>query len=78
MPPKGVRVQVARRGQPKVQQRGYVGAAYDALTSPEHASVVRSVAAFGVGVAILSSSWAEIFLPPEISGLVVRFRTRTL
>jgi hypothetical protein len=45
MPPKRITVQPAtRRGQPK----GYFGSLYHSLTSQENASVVISVAMFGV------------------------------
>src|SRR6201999_4187033 len=47
MPPKRIQVQPAsRRAQPK----GYFGQIYHTLTSEENASVVISVAMFGVGV----------------------------
>jgi hypothetical protein len=45
MPPKRIAVQPARRTQPK----GYFGQVYHTLTSEENASVVISVAMFGVG-----------------------------
>lgn len=51
-----------RRGAPAPQ--GYFSQTYNALTSPENASVVRSVAIFGVAVAFFSSSWSEFLLPP--------------
>jgi len=50
----------ARRPAPK----GYVSNVYNTLTSPENASVVRSVAVFGVAIAFFSSSWSEFLLPP--------------
>ncbi|KAI6250235.1 hypothetical protein HI914_01174 [Erysiphe necator] len=37
---------------------------YQALTSPNNANVVKSLAMFGVAVAFFSSSWSEIILPP--------------
>ncbi|KAH6649180.1 hypothetical protein BKA67DRAFT_662095 [Truncatella angustata] len=45
-------------------QKGTIGSAYDAITSPENAAVVRSVAVFGAAVAFLASSWADLLLPP--------------
>ncbi|KIW54710.1 hypothetical protein PV05_07054 [Exophiala xenobiotica] len=44
MPPKRVAIQPARRTQPQ----GYLGSIYHTLTSEENASVVLSVAMFGV------------------------------
>ncbi|ETI19963.1 hypothetical protein G647_08978, partial [Cladophialophora carrionii CBS 160.54] len=46
MPPKRIAVQPARRAQPQ----GYFGQIYHTLTSEENASVVISVAMFGVGL----------------------------
>ncbi|KAH8646760.1 putative TOM core complex subunit Tom6 [Xylariales sp. PMI_506] len=57
MAPKG---QIAGRPQSK----GLLSSTYEAVTSPENASVVRSVAVFGATVAFLYSSWAEFLLPP--------------
>ncbi|CAL3972752.1 hypothetical protein PZA11_004209 [Diplocarpon coronariae] len=61
MAPKRVQIQHAdyRRPAPK----GYFSSAYSTLTSPENASMVRSVAVFGVAVALLSSSWSDYLLP---------------
>ncbi|EKD21409.1 TOM core complex subunit Tom6 [Drepanopeziza brunnea f. sp. 'multigermtubi' MB_m1] len=47
---------------------GYLSSAYGALTSAENASVVRSVAIFGVAVAFFSSSWSEYLLPDSDAG----------
>ncbi|KAI1398284.1 putative TOM core complex subunit Tom6 [Hypoxylon fuscum] len=44
--------------------KGVVGSTYEAITSPENASVVRSVAVFGAAVAFLASPWSEYLLPP--------------
>ncbi|KAK7414814.1 hypothetical protein QQZ08_012495 [Neonectria magnoliae] len=55
------RIAVSSRRAPK----GVLGATYDALTSSDNAAVVRSIAIFGVAVTFLSSSWAEILLPPQ-------------
>ncbi|KAI1841370.1 hypothetical protein JX265_013470 [Neoarthrinium moseri] len=46
--------------------KGTFGAAYETITSPENAAVVRSVAVFGAAVAFLSSPWAEFLLPPYV------------
>ena len=46
-----IRVQPADRPR-RVANRGYVGEAYSAITSPENASVVRSVVVFGVGLSL--------------------------
>lgn len=51
MPPKTQRVVVERAGGGRRvggAQRGYLGQAYEAVTSSENASVVRSIAVFGV------------------------------
>ncbi|KAI1071171.1 hypothetical protein NW752_000646 [Fusarium irregulare] len=61
MPPKRIVVEPRSRRAPK----GVIGSTYDALTSPENAAVVRSIAIFGVVVTFLSSSWGEILLPPQ-------------
>ncbi|KAF8474293.1 hypothetical protein BDZ91DRAFT_714003 [Kalaharituber pfeilii] len=49
----------SRRG----EQPGFILSTFKALRSPENASVVRSVAIFGVAVAFLHSSWAEALVP---------------
>ncbi|KAI1262610.1 putative TOM core complex subunit Tom6 [Xylariaceae sp. FL1019] len=56
MAPKQV---TGRRGAPK----GYFASTYAALTSPDNASVVRSVGVFGVAVAFFASPWSEHLLP---------------
>lgn len=50
MAPKAQRVLVERAGGRRVgaAQKGYFGQAYEAVTSSENASVVRSIAVFGV------------------------------
>jgi hypothetical protein len=50
MAPKQQRVVVERadRRRPNNAPKGYIGQAYGALTAPENASVVRSIAIFGV------------------------------
>ncbi|KAI1814421.1 hypothetical protein GGS20DRAFT_548540 [Poronia punctata] len=44
--------------------KGAIASTYSALTSPENAPVVRSVAVFGAAIAFLSSPWSEYLLPP--------------
>ncbi|KAM7191616.1 putative TOM core complex subunit Tom6 [Naviculisporaceae sp. PSN 640] len=44
---------------PKRNQKGFIQSTYASLTSAENASVVRSIALFGAGVALISSSWAD-------------------
>ncbi|OBU00568.1 hypothetical protein VE01_01185 [Pseudogymnoascus verrucosus] len=65
MPPKTQRVLVERAGGGRRlgAQRGYLGQAYEAVTSSENASVVRSIAVFGVAVAFFSSQWSDMLLP---------------
>ena len=50
MPPKQQRVVVERadRRRPNSAPKGYIGQVYGTLTAPENASVVRSIAIFGV------------------------------
>ncbi|KAH1271600.1 hypothetical protein KXW98_009192 [Aspergillus fumigatus] len=55
------RVVAARSGRP---QKGFFGAAYEELTAPENATIVRSLLVFGAGVAFLHSSLSEFLLPP--------------
>lgn len=51
MPPKTTRVVVERGDRRRAAApKGYFGQTYDALTAPENASVVRSVAIFGVSL----------------------------
>ncbi|PMD23702.1 hypothetical protein NA56DRAFT_643783 [Hyaloscypha hepaticicola] len=64
MAPKQQRIQVQKADPRRSQPKGYFSTAYNTLTSPENASVVRSVAVFGVAVAFFSSSWSEFLLPP--------------
>ncbi|KAI1331676.1 hypothetical protein F5Y16DRAFT_358970 [Xylariaceae sp. FL0255] len=59
MPPKRIYVE-HRAPAPK----GYIASTYDALTSAENASVVRSVGIFGVAVAFFASPWSDWLLPP--------------
>ncbi|KAE8357798.1 putative TOM core complex subunit Tom6 [Aspergillus flavus] len=46
------------------QEKSFLGAAYDEVTHPENATIVRSVLVFGAGVAFLYSSLSELLLPP--------------
>merc|ERR1711939_1282452 len=62
------RVQVARADARRPAPKGYDSNVYNTLTSPENASVVRSVAVFGVAIAFFSSSWSEFLLPPFVKG----------
>ncbi|KAI5458875.1 hypothetical protein BGZ63DRAFT_426194 [Mariannaea sp. PMI_226] len=61
MAPKRAYIEKGSRRAPK----GFIGATYDALTSSENASVVRSIAVFGAAVTFLASSWSEFLLPPK-------------
>ena len=53
MGPRQQRVLVERAGRRGAQPKGMVASTYDALTSPENASVVRSIAIFGVSTEIV-------------------------
>ncbi|CZR53308.1 probable component of translocase of the outer mitochondrial membrane complex [Phialocephala subalpina] len=64
MAPKQQRIQVAKADPRRPAQKGYIASTYQTLTSPENASVVRSIAVFGAAVAFFSSSWSEFLLPP--------------
>ncbi|KAH8599302.1 hypothetical protein B0O99DRAFT_504466 [Bisporella sp. PMI_857] len=64
MPPRQQRVAIEKAGARRTNNKGYVASVYSTLTSPENASVVKSVAIFGAAVAIFSSSWSEFLLPP--------------
>lgn len=50
MPPKRIQVEPRGRRAPK----GFIGSTYDALTSPDNAAVVRSIAIFGVSLVLRS------------------------
>ncbi|KAI1118515.1 hypothetical protein F5Y14DRAFT_446877 [Nemania sp. NC0429] len=63
MPPKRILVEPSgprSRGPPK----GVIASTYNALTSPENVSVVKSIAMFGTAVLFFSSPLAEYLLPP--------------
>ncbi|RDA95540.1 hypothetical protein CP533_1185 [Ophiocordyceps camponoti-saundersi (nom. inval.)] len=60
MPPKRPQNLPASRRAPK----SFFTSAYETLTAPENASVVRSIAMFGAAVAFLASPWSSILLPP--------------
>ncbi|KAI0596153.1 hypothetical protein F4775DRAFT_565801 [Biscogniauxia sp. FL1348] len=62
MPPK--RIMVERGGARPRPSKGFFASTYEALTSPENASVVRSIAVFGAAVTFLASPWGEFLLPP--------------
>jgi len=64
MAPKQQRIVVQKADPRRPAPKGYVASAYNSLTSPENATVVRSIAVFGVAVAFFSSSWSEFLLPP--------------
>jgi hypothetical protein len=49
MAPKQQRVIVQKADPRRPAPKGYFSSAYSTLTSPENASVVRSIAVFGVG-----------------------------
>ncbi|KAL4801948.1 hypothetical protein BDV18DRAFT_164458 [Aspergillus unguis] len=49
---------------PKQTQQGFLSAAYEQITSPEHTTIVRSILVFGAGVAFLHSSLSELLMPP--------------
>jgi hypothetical protein len=49
MAPKQQRIIVQKADPRRPAPKGYFASAYSTLTSPENASVVRSVAVFGVG-----------------------------
>ncbi|PPJ58070.1 hypothetical protein CBER1_03881 [Cercospora berteroae] len=62
MPPKGRGNAI---GGPRPAPRGgFARETYNWVTSADNRSVVTSLAFFAGGVAFLSSSWAEILLPP--------------
>eukprot|EP00136_Aspergillus_niger_P004828 XP_001395164.2 Zn(II)2Cys6 transcription factor [Aspergillus niger CBS 513.88] len=50
------------------QQKSFFSTAYDEVTHPENATIVRSVLVFGAGVAFLYSSLSELLLPPADLG----------
>ncbi|KAI0390452.1 hypothetical protein F5Y17DRAFT_461763 [Xylariaceae sp. FL0594] len=61
----GKRVYIDSKGsRAAAAPKGVIAQTYSALTSPENATVVKSVAIFGAAVAFLSSSWSEFLLPP--------------
>lgn len=63
MAPKRSAPPPAVRGPPRSNQPNMLTATYRFVTSSENASLVRSVAIFGVAVAFLHSSWAEALVP---------------
>jgi hypothetical protein len=68
MAPKQAQLRVAstqRRG-----NKGYFGEAYSAITSPENATVVRSVAVFGVCIFSHSEEWNGVWKGFKGKGMV--------
>ncbi|KAJ6784462.1 hypothetical protein PWT90_02880 [Aphanocladium album] len=61
------RVLVEKSGRRGAAPKGYFASTYDALTSPENASVVRSIALFGTAIAFLNSPFSDFLLPPGYS-----------
>ncbi|PWY78117.1 hypothetical protein BO94DRAFT_537902 [Aspergillus sclerotioniger CBS 115572] len=45
-------------------QKSFFTTAYEEVTHPENATIVRSILIFGAGVAFLHSSLSELLLPP--------------
>jgi hypothetical protein len=62
MAPKSTRVVVERADRRRPAPKGYFGQTYEALTAPENASVVRSVAIFGVSLTLILSDKLLTFL----------------
>ncbi|KAL5334856.1 hypothetical protein BJX70DRAFT_402157 [Aspergillus crustosus] len=48
----------------KHAEQGFLSAAYEQITAPDNATIVRSILIFGAGVAFLHSSLSELLLPP--------------
>ncbi|TVY57511.1 hypothetical protein LCER1_G002032 [Lachnellula cervina] len=60
MPPKQrIPIQPATPSRRSPSSKGYFAQTYNTLTSPENASVVRSVVVFGGAVAFFASGWRE-------------------
>ncbi|SPN99498.1 related to component of translocase of the outer mitochondrial membrane complex [Cephalotrichum gorgonifer] len=72
--PQQQRVVVQRGGPVGSSPQGFIGSTYATLTSADNAAIVRSLLAFGAGVAIFSSSWAELLLPPYAEPPIFRPR----
>lgn len=49
MPPKQIYVERGLGSGKRLQPKGYFASTYDTLTSPENSSMVKAIAAFGVG-----------------------------
>jgi hypothetical protein len=58
MAPKQQRVIIQKADPRRPAPKGYFSSAYSTLTSPENASVVRSIAVFGVGF-LFFQFWAR-------------------
>jgi hypothetical protein len=54
MPPKQQRILVEKATPRRAAPKGYFASTYNTLTSPENASVVRSVAVFGVSLSLFA------------------------
>ncbi|KAL4878272.1 hypothetical protein BJY04DRAFT_196121 [Aspergillus karnatakaensis] len=48
----------------KHAEQSFFSAAYEQITAPDNATIVRSILVFGAGVAFLHSSLSELLLPP--------------
>ncbi|KAI2640206.1 hypothetical protein GGS21DRAFT_505665 [Xylaria nigripes] len=55
---------IAGEPRSRAASKGVIASTYSALTSPENASVVKSIAIFGAAVAFFASPWSEFLLPP--------------
>ncbi|KAK0707876.1 hypothetical protein B0H67DRAFT_648012 [Lasiosphaeris hirsuta] len=73
MAPKRIQVEKASHTRSRQAKSGLIRSTYDTLSSPENASVVKSLTAFGLAVTFLTSSWAEwllVLVPPAPSATV--------
>ncbi|KAI0439340.1 hypothetical protein F4803DRAFT_49955 [Xylaria telfairii] len=61
MAPKRITVQPSSRA---AASKSVIASTYNTLTSPENASVVKSVAIFGAAIVFFASPWSEFLLPP--------------
>jgi hypothetical protein len=58
MAPKQQRIVVQKADSRRPTPKGYFSTAYNTLTSAENASVVRSIAVFGVSYTFFSGIWS--------------------
>ncbi|KAK3381834.1 hypothetical protein B0H63DRAFT_561445 [Podospora didyma] len=74
------RVIVERQGASSRSSKpqGFVASTYETLTSPDNASVVRSLALFGAAVTFLTSSWSEIIMSAINNKSILSLAPRTL